>query len=117
ARRMMRLAVVGFGLIGGSVALAARRASFADHVTAIDRPPVLATAQARRYADACVDVADRGAAERALRDAALTVLAAPVTVIAEMVPWALDHGNVVTDCGSTKRRIVERARASAHASR
>jgi prephenate dehydrogenase len=47
-----RIAVVGLGLIGGSIAFAARRAWPSVHVVAIDREPVLKEALARRAIDA-----------------------------------------------------------------
>ena len=47
---MKRIAIVGFGLIGGSLSLALRR-SGGVHVTAIVRAPVLERAAARRAAD------------------------------------------------------------------
>src|SRR5690349_8897232 len=110
---MTRLAILGFGLIGGSVALAARAARAGVHVTAIDRASVLTSAESERVADARVDIADSAAAARALADSTLTVLAAPVSVIGEHVAWALEHAPIVTDCGSTKRGVVAEARKSA----
>lgn len=114
---MMRLCVVGFGLIGGSLALAARAARFASHVTAVDIPQVLGTEAARRAADVCIDVADEGELARAVSEAEMTVLAAPVGAICESVEWVLGRAHVVTDCGSTKRRIVECAGRSPRAAR
>jgi prephenate dehydrogenase len=114
---MTRVAIVGFGLIGGSLALALRAAKFASHVTAVDRPDVLALARERRAADECVDAADREQVARALAGADLGVLAGPVALITNTVEWALEQGAVITDCGSTKRRIVERALQSARAAR
>src|SRR5689334_16835783 len=114
---MSRLAIFGFGLIGGSVALAARAAEPGVHVTAIDREAVLASPDTARAADALVDVANWSEVERALHESTLTVLAAPVSVICERVLWALEHAPLVTDCGSTKRRVLEAARKSPHARR
>ena len=102
------VAVVGLGLIGGSVALGIRRRWPAVTVVGVDRPDVLA--EARR----------RGAvtAERArlddLGDLALIVLAAPVLEIAELMDTAARAGLdvLVTDVGSTKRHIMDRAAAS-----
>jgi prephenate dehydrogenase len=83
------------------------------HITAIDRGGVLASAEAQRVADVRVDIAEVAAVARALADSTLTVLAAPVSVIGEHVAWALEHAAIVTDCGSTKRGVVEAARKSA----
>ncbi|HWA76607.1 MAG TPA: prephenate dehydrogenase/arogenate dehydrogenase family protein [Polyangiaceae bacterium] len=114
---MNRLAIFGFGLIGGSVALAARAAEPGVHITAIDRASVLGTPETARAADALVDVQNWAEAERALAESTLTVLAAPVSVICERVLWALEHAPLVTDCGSTKRCVLERARKSPRARR
>jgi prephenate dehydrogenase len=102
-----RVAVVGFGLIGGSVALALRRAWPACHIVAIDRAAVVDAAMRQRAADAGGD--DLGLAE----GADLVVLAAPVrqniSVLHDLETSV--HGDaIVTDVGSTKRAIVDAAR-------
>jgi prephenate dehydrogenase len=109
---MTRLAIVGFGLIGGSLALAARRARKNVHVTAIDAAAALARPSAQRTADAHIDVTDASAVARCLSEATLAVLSAPVSVICEKVAWTLEHAALVTDCGSTKRHVIEAARRS-----
>src|SRR5258705_7318444 len=99
---MKRVAIVGFGLIGGSLALALRR-SGKVHVTAIDRAPVLARAEAMNAADEQLPLEHAEALQTALERSDLTVLAVPVSTIVRLLPWALSHAPVVTDCGSTKR--------------
>jgi prephenate dehydrogenase len=105
---MRRLAIVGFGLIGGSLALALRR-SGNIHVTAIDRAPVLARAEAKHAADELLPLEEADAMRHALEAADLTVLAVPVATIVRLLPWSLTHARVVTDCGSTKREIAQAA--------
>ncbi len=107
-----RLAIVGVGLIGGSVALAARRAGVTSHIVGIDclaNAPDVADVAGARVVDAWVDIDDDARVEEALSESDLTVLAMPVGVIASFLPRALAAGSVVTDCGSTKRALVERA--------
>jgi len=106
---MKRVTIVGFGLIGGSLALALRRGGQV-HVTAIDRAPVLARPEARTAADAHVALEDSEALRVALEQADVTVLAVPVGTIIRLLPWSLTHARVVTDCGSTKREIAHTAR-------
>ena len=108
---MTRVAVFGFGLIGGSLALALRAAQSAYHVTAIDRAEVIGNEHTRACADACVDVGHDSQVEEVLAESDVTVLAAPVSVIAERLPWVLERARLVTDCGSTKRHIALRAQA------
>jgi prephenate dehydrogenase len=105
---MKRVAIVGFGLIGGSLSLALRR-NGAVHVTAIDRGPVLERAAARRAADEHLPLDQADALKTALERADITVLAVPVSTIIRLIPWSLSHGVVVTDCGSTKREIAQAA--------
>ena len=105
---MRRVAVVGFGLIGGSLSLALRRSGDV-HVTAIDREPVLARPEAHLAADEHLPLEQTDALKTALERSDVTVLAVPVGTIVRLVPWSLTHAPVVTDCGSTKREIAHAA--------
>lgn len=102
-----RIAIVGVGLIGGSIALAVKRRWPAADIVGIDRPPVLETARQTR-------VIDRGSdGLEGVDGAQLVILAAPVLQNAaalQELPCVV-RGAVVTDVGSTKRTIVEAARA------
>lgn len=114
---LVRLTVVGFGLIGGSLALAAKARGLSAHVCAVDRSDVIATQTARSAADETCDANDEGGVRRALGDADLVVVATPVGAIEAMIGEILEVARVVTDCGSTKRAIVSRAQRSARRSR
>jgi prephenate dehydrogenase len=103
-----RLAIVGLGLIGGSIAFGARRAWPSTHVVAVDREAVLREAMARRAIDAAAHDLE------GLGDADLIVLAAPVRQIMALLPRVAAHASpsaVITDVGGTKRAIVEAAAA------
>jgi prephenate dehydrogenase len=100
----MRIAVVGLGLIGGSIALAARRRLGAE-VSGIDRDRTVAEAalSAGALDHACEDFV------QALAGAQAAFVAVPVGAIAQNVGTVLEHAPadcVVTDVGSTKRAIV-----------
>jgi len=101
-----RLAIVGFGLIGGSIALSAKRRWPATAVVAVDDKAVVDAALTSGAADqASDDLA-------ILAGADLVVLAAPVLqniAILERLPAVLRGSTLVTDVGSTKRRIVAAA--------
>jgi prephenate dehydrogenase len=102
-----RIAIVGFGLIGGSVALAARRRWPATRIVAIDRSDVVASALRSAVAD------DGGDDLSLCADADLVVLAAPVQTNVRILSDLSNHlagAAVVTDVGSTKRQIAESAR-------
>ncbi|HUQ23425.1 MAG TPA: prephenate dehydrogenase/arogenate dehydrogenase family protein [Gaiellaceae bacterium] len=100
------LAVVGTGLIGASVGLAARRTGI-QQVTGWDVDEAhLATAAERGAVDAAPDLA------RALDGAELAVIAAPVTALPAQVRAVLEASApecTVTDVGSTKGAVCEAA--------
>jgi prephenate dehydrogenase len=105
----VRVAIVGTGLIGASVALAARRAGVAG-VAGFDPDPEALNAAAERGA---VDPA--ASVEEAVAGADLTVVAAPVTALPRSVADVLASGgnSTVTDEGSTKGGVVRAAGADA----
>ena len=95
-----RLAVIGTGLIGASVALAAKRAGLTEVVGYDPEPQALAAAVARR----AVDSGAESLAE-AVAETELAVVAAPVAQLAPQVRAVLEAsqaGCTVTDVGSTK---------------
>ena len=102
------VAIVGLGLIGGSIAFGLRRRWPDLPVIGVDVPAVAAAAH---QAEAITDVRERLAD---LRQVDLVVLATPVPAIVELVGEAGRAGltGLVTDVGSTKRRIMEAASTS-----
>ncbi len=100
----MKLAVLGVGLIGGSVGLAARGRLDAE-VTGFDPDPATLD---RAIADGAVDLGAATVAE-ACADADVILCAAPVAALPDLAAAALGASGpdaVVTDVGSTKRQIV-----------
>jgi prephenate dehydrogenase len=98
------LAIVGVGLIGGSVGLAVRRGG-GTRVVGFDRDAeALRCARERGVVDeACTDL------ETAVADADLVLFCTPVDVLATRVlaaAAACRAGTVLTDTGSTKTAIV-----------
>ena len=105
---IQRLAVVGVGLLGGSVAKAARAGGIAREIVGIGRD-LGRLAPARR--DGVIDVTTTDVTE-GVRDAELIVLAAPVianTRLLDMVWSAAPAEAIVTDVGSTKTDVVSAA--------
>ncbi|WP_016833078.1 prephenate dehydrogenase [Herbaspirillum lusitanum] len=106
---MKKIVVFGVGLIGGSFALALKKAGAVAHVVGVGRSEAsLSRAKELGIIDeACTSVAD------AVRDADLILLAAPVAqtgAILESIEPHLQLGTVVTDAGSTKADVVAAAR-------
>jgi len=99
------VAIVGLGLIGGSLALATRERWPAVRVTGVDSDPVIAHVRGSGAIDrSASDVA-------AVGDADLIVLAAPVQQNLELLSRVPARQVVVTDVSSTKRVIVQAAKA------
>jgi prephenate dehydrogenase len=100
----MRVAVLGVGLIGGSIGIAARRRAGAE-VSGYDPDPDV---RARALELGALDTACETLQE-AVADAQVVFVAAPVGALAETVAQALDaagQDTVVTDVGSTKRALA-----------
>jgi prephenate dehydrogenase len=108
--RIETLTVVGVGLLGGSVALAARRRDAARRIIGVDEAPIILE-RARQLG--LVDEATPDLAEGA-RQADLMVFCTPVDRIAEQVLAAAGPcrpGTLLTDVGSTKAEIVRKVEA------
>jgi prephenate dehydrogenase len=99
-----QITIVGVGLIGGSVGLAAKARGVARRVVGFDRAP-LATALRLGVVDrAATDITD------AARDSELIVVCTPVDRIAGVIVRVAAHaatGTIFTDGGSTKAGIVK----------
>ena len=99
-----KIAIVGLGLVGGSIAFGARRAWPSTRVIAVDREPVVREALSRRAIDAAADDL------ASVADADLIVLAAPVRQNIALLRRVAVHASpsaVITDVGGTKRTIVD----------
>jgi prephenate dehydrogenase len=100
----MRIAVLGVGLIGGSIGLAARRRAGA-HVCGYDRDAAVC---ARALELGAIDTHSEELAG-AVDGAEVVFVATPLASIAETVALALEHAGpecVVSDVGSTKRSLA-----------
>lgn len=103
---METVAIFGVGLIGGSFALALKKAGFSGKIIGVSSPATIGSA---RQAGAIDDALP---AEEAARIADLCYLAQPIAQILDTLPrlnlW-VRPGALVTDAGSTKGMIVDRA--------
>jgi prephenate dehydrogenase len=106
---IIQITVIGTGHIGGSFALAIRSGGFRGTIVGCDRPEVLHAAQTRGAIDS--GIADPG---MAVRGSDVVLLATPIGAIIDMIERIgplLPPDTLLTDTGSTKLQIVERARA------
>ncbi|MCW5605933.1 MAG: prephenate dehydrogenase/arogenate dehydrogenase family protein, partial [Burkholderiales bacterium] len=104
-----KLVVIGVGLIGGSFALALKRAKAVKHVVGVGRTRRNLAAALKRN---IIDEAHTDAA-RAVQGADLVLLGTPVgqmpEVMARIAPHLSPH-TVVSDGGSTKQDVIAYAR-------
>jgi prephenate dehydrogenase len=105
-----QVTIIGTGLIGGSLGLALKKRQLAGRIIGCDRAPVLERAQDCGAIEAgTTDPAD------AVRGSDLVVLATPVLAILDLIERigpALLAKALVTDVGSTKVQVVQRAAKS-----
>lgn len=98
---MQSVAIIGVGLIGGSFALALRKAGFHGEIAGVSSPATIAKA---------TGVIDRGISLEEAAGYDLVFLAQPISQIIETLPKFAGSQALITDAGSTKRMICEAAR-------
>jgi prephenate dehydrogenase len=106
-----RVAIFGVGLIGGSFALALKKAGAAAHIVGVGR----SLRSLERAAELGIIDAFATSTAEAVAGADLVLIAAPVAqtgaILAAIRPH-LQPGTVVTDAGSTKTDVVAAARSA-----
>lgn len=101
----MKIAIVGIGLIGGSLAISLKENGFAEEIIGVDlRQENLDKAIRRRLIDREADLA------KAVEEADIIVLSTPVDAMLSLLPKVLDlvDQQVVMDVGSTKMPLIEK---------
>jgi prephenate dehydrogenase len=100
----MKIAVIGIGLIGGSMMIDLRKRGFADKIIGVD-----SNLQHQNIARLCGLVDEIDSLENAIDRSDLIILCTPVDANCKMLPVILDRidgtSKVVTDMGSTKGSI------------
>lgn len=102
-----QITIIGTGLIGGSLGLALRKKKFAGRIIGCDRDATLEKARNR----GAIDQGNSHPAD-AVRGSQIIVLATPVLAILDLIDRlgpALPARALLTDVGSTKAAVVERA--------
>lgn len=101
----MKVAIVGVGLIGGSLALSLKQSGFASKVLGVDKNTEnLKKALNLGIIDASSEL------DEAIVNSDLIVLAIPVNAIQYILPSILDQvdkSKIVMEMGSTKKEILE----------
>jgi prephenate dehydrogenase len=99
--QLSTVTIYGTGLIGGSLALALRRAFPDIRIAGVDKPDVLERALQLNI----IDIVGG-------RQADLVILATPVSDILDLLDQFSDKQTLVTDVGSTKTTICQKATRS-----
>ena len=103
-----QITIVGTGLIGGSLGLALKKHGFLGRIVGADRAPVLERAERKGAIDAgFVNFTS------AVRGSQVVVLATPVGAIIDFIGGSgrsLAAKTLLTDVGSTKQEVVEKAK-------
>lgn len=102
-----KITIIGVGLIGGSLGLALKENRPNFKIIGIDKQGVIERAIARGAIDEGTVNLEEG-----IKEADIVILATPVKTILNLLPQInpfLKKGCLVTDTGSTKGQIVERA--------
>jgi prephenate dehydrogenase len=101
-----RMAIVGLGLIGGSLARAAKEKKIVESIIGVGRSKenLELALNARCIDEYSLDL------KKELSDVGIVVIATPAGVIVDLVrelSVALKPGTIITDVGSVKKKIVE----------
>ncbi len=100
---LSQLTIYGAGLIGGSIALSAKKSGYCERVVAIDLSGPAPGVKDDPFDAWAIEEDDQ---QQALAESDLVVLCVPVRAIVKVLPHVLDKTpGYVTDCGSTKAAI------------
>jgi prephenate dehydrogenase len=103
----MKIAIIGLGLIGGSLAIALRESGFATELLGVEaHPDNAARALALGLVDKIVPFSGVASAD-------IVIVATPVNALVSLLPKVLDliDNQIVMEVGSTKKPIVEAVRS------
>lgn len=107
---MKKLVIFGVGLIGGSVALALKKAGIKTHIVGVGRTP----SSLDEALNLAIIDASTSDIQSAVSDADMIMLAAPVaqtrSILKNIQPFLSKH-TVITDAGSTKSDVLENAKS------
>lgn len=102
-----KITIIGVGLIGGSLGLALKEKKPNFKIIGIDKQEIIEKAITRGAIDEGTVNLEEG-----IKEADVVILATPVKTILDLLPQInpfLKRGCLVTDTGSTKGQVVERA--------
>jgi len=102
-----KITIIGIGLIGGSLGLALKEKNPNFKIVGIDKQEIIEKAIARSAIDEGTENLEEG-----IKEADIIIIATPIktilNILTQINPF-LKKGCIITDTGSTKKQIVERA--------
>lgn len=105
-----KIAIVGVGLIGGSLGLAFKRVGVGQKIIGISRDATISQALGLGVID---EGYDYHSLERGVKDADLVFLCTPILRILELleeIPKYAKKGSIISDVGSTKAKVASVAK-------
>jgi len=102
-----KITIIGVGLIGGSLGLALKEKHLNFKIVGIDKQEIIEKAITRGAIDEGTVNLEEG-----IKEADIVILATPVKIILDLLPQInpfLKKGCLVTDTGSAKQQIVQKA--------
>jgi len=110
----VRVAIIGLGLIGGSIGLALKKAAECHSETQTKNLEIIGYVRRPEAASLAVNMGMVDRVETSLEDtvkqAEIVIIATPVLVIKEIlsqIAGSLPHGCIATDTGSTKVQVMK----------
>lgn len=100
----MNIAIVGIGLIGGSIAIRLKETNFAEKVIGVDKSEInQKKALQMNLVDEIMDL------HEAIATSKIIILTTPVDAIMQLTPYILDRitDQIIIDMGSTKINILQ----------
>jgi len=100
----MNIAIVGIGLIGGSIGIRFKESNFCNKIVGVEKNE---TNQKKALQLGLVD--EIQSLQEAIKSCKVIILTVPVDVIMDLLPGILDQvtDQVIIDMGSTKSRILD----------
>ena len=106
-RKLKKIAIIGCGLIGGSIGMALKKKNFSGKIIGVDQEKIIEKAIQKGAIDWGTYQIEKGVV-----NAEVVFLATPVLEIIKLIPRIkpfLSKNCLITDTGSTKKEILDKA--------
>ncbi|MBD3288608.1 prephenate dehydrogenase/arogenate dehydrogenase family protein [candidate division KSB1 bacterium] len=107
--KISKVAIIGLGVMGGSIGLSIKQRKLCEHVVGVDEFSVIHNALDRGAID---EGFDKSEMQKALESAEIVFICTPINQILDLIQQVSAHvspNTIVCDVGSTKSQIVDKA--------